>query len=162
MECAAEIVCDVVFTIGESTCSAEAAHDAAAFAADTAFDFFAVDGAAAFMEGVTCLKYGNIQTGLMLHQFVCGKNAAGACADNDHIIVHWFLLLSCLGGLAQQLAYGIFQYSRYLYQHFCIGNRNTFFPFGNGLSYDVTFYSQSFLRKSFCFPQMFQFFAKHT
>ena len=44
----AEVVGDIVFSIGKCTGTAETAHDRAGFAADTGFYFFAVDGAVAF------------------------------------------------------------------------------------------------------------------
>ena len=44
----AEVVGDIVFSIGKRTGTAETAHDRAGFATDTGFYFFAVDGAVAF------------------------------------------------------------------------------------------------------------------
>ena len=44
----AEIVCDVIFAVGECACTAEAAHYRAAFTADTAFYLFSVDRTASF------------------------------------------------------------------------------------------------------------------
>ena len=44
----AEVVGDIVFSIGKCTGAAETAHDRAGFAADTGFYFFTVDGTVAF------------------------------------------------------------------------------------------------------------------
>ena len=52
VQAAAEVVGDVIFSVGKRARAAEAAHDGTAFAADAGFDFFAVDGAAALFQGM--------------------------------------------------------------------------------------------------------------
>ena len=84
----AEIVGDVVFTVGKSACAAETAHDGAGFAADAAFDFYAVNGAAAFFKGMSRFENSNFKFRFLFNKFKSGKNSAGACADNDYVIIH--------------------------------------------------------------------------
>ena len=88
VEGAAEIVGDVVFSVGKSPRAAEAGHDGAALAANTALDGGAVDGAGPLVQGMTGLKNADLQAGRPQHQLVRRKNAAGTGANNKHIIVH--------------------------------------------------------------------------
>ena len=46
----AEIVCDVIFSVGECACTAKAAHDGTRLAVDTALYFISVDGTFAFFK----------------------------------------------------------------------------------------------------------------
>ena len=85
---AAEVVGDVVLAVGKCACAAETAHDGAALAADAGLDLVAVNGAVALVQGVTGLKNSNLHILIQLHQLVGGKDTAGACADNNYIIVH--------------------------------------------------------------------------
>ena len=87
---AAEIVGDVIFTVRKRAGAAKAAHDRAGFAADAAFYLVAVNGAAAQVEGMAGFKHAHLQLRGALDKLKSGKNAAGACTDNDHIIVHNF------------------------------------------------------------------------
>ena len=84
----AEIVGDIIFTVRKSTCTAEAAHNRAAFAAYTGFYFFAVNRATALIESVTCFKNGNLHMRRKLCKLVGRKNTAGACTDDNNIIFH--------------------------------------------------------------------------
>ena len=86
-----KIVGEIIFSVREGTGSAEAAHNAAAFAADTAFDFLSVDGTAAFFQRVSGLKYRHLQGRIGLTQLVGRENASRASSDNNHIILHSFL-----------------------------------------------------------------------
>ena len=92
VERAAKIIGDVVFSVGKSTRAAEAAHNRAGMAADAAFDFHSVDGAAPLGEGVARLKNSDFQLGPFLFQFIGRKYAAGACAHNDYIIIQRYVL----------------------------------------------------------------------
>ena len=88
MQRAAEIIGDVVLTVGERARAAKAAHDGTALAADAGFDLLAVNGAAALAQRMAGLEHGHLHDGIQLQQFIGGENAAGACADNDHVIIH--------------------------------------------------------------------------
>ena len=88
IERAAEVVGEVVFAVGEGARAAEAAHDRAALAADAALDLLAVDGTAALVETVARLEHGDLQRGILTRQLIGGKDAAGAGADDDDIIMH--------------------------------------------------------------------------
>ena len=84
----AKIVGNIIFSVRESTGTAKSAHNAAAFASDAGFDFFAVNGAVPFFQGVPGFKNSNLQFRLVLHQLIGGIDSAGAGTDNDDIIVH--------------------------------------------------------------------------
>jgi hypothetical protein len=84
----AEIVGDVIFSVGKSARSAETAHDGTGFAADAGFDFFTVDGAAAFFKGMSRFENRNFKFGFLFNKFKSGKNSAGACADYNNVIIH--------------------------------------------------------------------------
>ena len=85
---AAELVRDVVLTIGERARAAEAAHDRAGGTLDAGFDLLAVDRASALVKRLAQLKYADLQCSVCLRQFVGGKYSSGACAHDDNVIVH--------------------------------------------------------------------------
>ncbi len=87
IQCAAKIVGDVVLAIRKSAGTAEAAHNGAAFAADTGFDLISVNGTAALMQGMTGLKNRHLHFRFFLHQLIGGKDTAWTCADNNYIII---------------------------------------------------------------------------
>ena len=88
VEGAAKVVGKIVFSVRESAGTAKAAHDAAAFAANAAFDFLSVNGTVAFIQGMACFKDSHFQRRRPLGQFVCRENTARTCANNDDIIPH--------------------------------------------------------------------------
>ena len=85
---AAEIVGDIIFSVRKSACTAKTAHDGTGFAADAAFYFIAVNGAAAFLKGMSGFKNRNFEFRTEFCKFVSGKNTAGTCADDDNVIIH--------------------------------------------------------------------------
>ena len=91
---AAELVRDVVLTIGERARAAEAAHDRAGGTLDAGFDLLAVDRASALVKRLAQLKYADLQCSVCLRQFVGGKYSSGACAHDDNVIVHGVSLQS--------------------------------------------------------------------
>ena len=88
VQSSAEIVGDVVFTVGECSRTAKAAHNRTALTADTGLDLFSVNRATALVESVSRLEHRNLQLGSSLHKLVCGKDTARACADNYNIVIH--------------------------------------------------------------------------
>ena len=94
IESAAELVGDVIFTVGESACTAKAVHNGAGLALDAGLDLHAVDGALALMEGIARLKDGHLPLGLQLLQLIGGENTAGAGTDNHDIILFHFHSIS--------------------------------------------------------------------
>ena len=87
VERAAEVIRDVVLPVGERARAAEAAHDRAGLAFDARFHALAVDGTAALGERMARLENGDLQAAVFLRQLVGGKNAAGASAHDDDIII---------------------------------------------------------------------------
>jgi GMP synthase PP-ATPase subunit len=59
----AKIIGDIIFSVGKRTRAAKSAHNRAALASDTVFDFFAIYGAMPFIESVTSLEYRYLQIG---------------------------------------------------------------------------------------------------
>ena len=102
---AAEIVGDVVFAVGERACAAEARHDRAGLALDAVLDLYAVDRAAPRFERVSLFDDRNLEMRGKLLELVCRINAAGACADDDDVImlVHRFLRLFVVRFVAADL-----------------------------------------------------------
>ena len=88
IERAAEIVGDIVFSIGKCTGTAETAHDRAALAADAGLDLVAVNGAVALFKAVTGLEHGDAQVTAILCQLVGGEDAAGTAANDDDVVMH--------------------------------------------------------------------------
>ena len=85
---AAEIIGDVILTIGKGACAAEAAHNGAALALDAGFNLITVNRTVALFQAVARFNDSNTQRGIPLYQLVGGKNTAGACADYNDIILH--------------------------------------------------------------------------
>ena len=85
---AAEVVGDVILTIGKGACAAEAAHNGAALALDAGLNLITVDRTVALFQAVARFNDSNTQRGIPLYQLVGGKNSAGACADYNDIILH--------------------------------------------------------------------------
>ena len=82
----AEIVGNIVFSVGERAGAAETVHDGTGLAADAALHLFPVDGTFPLFQRVPRVKHQNLQFRRVLHQFVCGVDPPGTCTDNDHII----------------------------------------------------------------------------
>ena len=130
---AAEVVGDVVLAVREGACTAEAAHDAAALAADTGLDLVAVDGAAALFQRMTGLKDGYLQFGLVLHQLISREDTAGAGANDDNVVFHKDHSFHCFISIIEQIAHRTSKNPGDLQQHISIGSRCPFFPLRNGL-----------------------------
>ena len=79
---AAEIIGDIILAVGESACTAESAHDGAAFAVDAGVDLLPVNGTAALFQRMPRFKYGDAAAWVFLFQFIGGKNAARAGAHD--------------------------------------------------------------------------------
>ena len=88
IERAAKVVRDVVFAVRESARPAEAVHDGTGGTVDAALHFLAVDGTVALRELVPLFEHGDVQVILLTGQFIGGKDAAGARADDDDIVFH--------------------------------------------------------------------------
>ena len=88
VQSAAEIIGDIVFAIGEGTCAAETAHDGAARAVNAGLDLLAVDGTAAVGQSVAGFEDSDLQGRVQADQFVGREDAAGACADDNNVIIH--------------------------------------------------------------------------
>ena len=87
-EGAAKVVGNIIFAVRKRTGTAESTHNATALAADTGFYLLAINRTVALMQAMTCFKYGDLQLGLLLDQFIRSKNTAGAGADNNNIVIH--------------------------------------------------------------------------
>jgi hypothetical protein len=85
---AAEIVRNIVFTVGECTRTTESAHDRAALAADAALYLITVNGTVSLIKRVTRFKNGNLKLGSLSAELICGKYTAGARTYNDYIVIH--------------------------------------------------------------------------
>ena len=88
VQSAAELVRDVVFAVRECARSAEAVHDGTGLAVDAGLDLITVDRTVPLLQRVARLQHRHLPLGLTLHQFIGGKDAAGARADNQNIIFH--------------------------------------------------------------------------
>ena len=95
VESAAEVVGDVVLSVGKRTRASKAAHNGAAFALDAGLYLVAVNGAVAFFQTVTRLNDRHAHSRILLRKLIGGKNSAGTGADNDDIVFHNHS--SCIG-----------------------------------------------------------------
>ena len=90
IERAAELVGDVVLTVGESARAAEAAHYIADIALDAGLDLFAVDGASALIQRTAKLEHRDLETAVCLDQLIGGEDTAGARTDNYYVVICHF------------------------------------------------------------------------
>ncbi len=88
IECAAELVRNVVFSVRKGARAPEAAHDAAHGALDAALDLLAVDGTFALGELASKLEDRYLLLRRALGELVGGEDAAGAGADDDDVEIH--------------------------------------------------------------------------
>ena len=86
VEPAAELRREVVLAVRERTSTTEAAHDAARLAADAALDLARRDRADAVVDVLAALEDDDVESRLLLHQFISCHDAGGATADNRHIV----------------------------------------------------------------------------
>lgn len=89
---AAEIIRNIVFSIGESACSAKSAHDRTGRTFDTGFHLLAVNRTTALLQRITRLKNRYLKLRTLFHQLIRRKNAARTCADDNDIIFHTYIL----------------------------------------------------------------------
>lgn len=82
VERAAEIVRDVVLSIGEGTGTTETAHDRAAVTVNTGLDLLAIDRALTAAELVAVLENRDLQIRTALGQLVSSENTTRARTDN--------------------------------------------------------------------------------
>ena len=83
----AEIICDVVFAVGKTACATEAVHNRARLAADTAFYFFAVNRTYTLGDRLTAVDHADLDVLSHINKFICHKNAACACADDNNVVI---------------------------------------------------------------------------
>ena len=95
VQSAAELVRDVVFAVRECARSAEAVHDGTGLATHAGCHFHPINGAFPPLQRVSGFKNCYAQFRSESGQFISGENAAGACADNDNVV----LVLMIHGGL---------------------------------------------------------------
>ena len=88
VQCAAELVGQVIFAVGKCAGAAEAVHNGAGLAVNAGLHLVAVDGTVPLFQRIASLQHSYLPLRPALHQFIGGKNTAGAGANNDHIISH--------------------------------------------------------------------------
>ena len=88
VQCASELVGQVIFAVGKCARAAEAVHNGAGLAVDAGLHLVAVDGTVPLFQRIAGLQHSHLPLRPALHQFIGGKNTAGAGANNDHIISH--------------------------------------------------------------------------
>ena len=86
VQCSAEIVGNIIFSVGESSRPSEAAHNGTAFAMDAGFDLVPVDRTFALFQLMSHLKHRYLKSRFFLRQLVGCKDTAGPGSDNDHIV----------------------------------------------------------------------------
>ena len=86
IEPAAELRREVVLAVRERTGAAEAAHDAAGLAADTALDLARRDWADAMVDVLAALEDDDAQPRFLLDQFISRHDAGRTAADNRYIV----------------------------------------------------------------------------
>ena len=88
IERAAEVIRQVIFSVGKRARAAEAVHDRARRTADAVLDSLPVNGTSALFERLALFKYGDPLLRTELRQLIRRENSSGACADNNDIILH--------------------------------------------------------------------------
>ena len=88
-----EVIRNVVFPIRKCSGSPEAAHDRAALTIDTALDLIPVNRTFSLFKRIALFKHGNLTFRLLFHQLIRRKDPSRTCSNNDHIIIHTYLLL---------------------------------------------------------------------
>ena len=92
-QCSPEIIGNIIFPIRKCSCSPEAAHDRTSFTIDTVLNFFPVNRTFSLFKRISLFKHGNLTFRLLFHQLIRRKNPSRTCSNNDHIIIHKYLLL---------------------------------------------------------------------
>ena len=88
IEGSAELVSDVIFSVGECAGAAEAAHNGAGGAVDAGFYINAVDRAFTLLKGSAELEDGDGELRGAAGELEGGEDAAGTCADDNDVIKH--------------------------------------------------------------------------
>ena len=88
MQRTAEFVGDVVLPVGKCACASETVHDRTLMTPDAFLDMIPVDRAEALIQRLAEFKNGDLQIGPQRRELIGGEDPAGACAYNDHIIIH--------------------------------------------------------------------------
>ena len=86
VQCAAEVIGNIIFPVREGARSSETAHDRAGLTSDAAFYFLPVDRTFSLLQRIPRLKYSHPDPGGFLHQLIRRKDPSRTCADDDHII----------------------------------------------------------------------------
>ena len=85
MQCASEIISDVVFSVGKCTGTAKSVHDGTVFAINTVLDFYTVNGTFSFFQRSAAFQHGNFEIGMKPDQFICGEYSSGSGSDDQHV-----------------------------------------------------------------------------
>ena len=93
VEGAAELIGDVILSVGEGAGAAEAVHNGAGGAVNAAFDLHTVNGTAAALQRVAGFKQRQLQVRTLVQQLPGRIDAAGAAADDKNVICHKRFLL---------------------------------------------------------------------
>ena len=93
MQCAAEIISDIVLSVRKSTCAAESSHDRACLALDAGLYLLAVYRALALLERLSCLEYCHLKTGSFLCELIRREYSSGTCPDDNNVILIHFSYL---------------------------------------------------------------------
>ena len=94
IERAAEVVRQIILAVGKRARAAEAVHDRARRTADAVPDVFAVNGTSALFKRLAFFKHRDLFLRTELRQLIRRENPAGACADDNDIILHEKFILS--------------------------------------------------------------------
>jgi len=88
VQSSAKLIGDIIFSVGESACTAKSLHDRTGFAVDTGFYFLSVDGTFSFFQRMTGFKNRDLFLRIIIHQFIGRKDSTGTCSYDQYIIFH--------------------------------------------------------------------------
>ena len=83
----AEIVCDVIFAVRHSACTAEAVHNGAYLAVNAGLNFFAIYRTLTLADRSALINNANFYVFVKLDKFVCHEYAGCTCTDNNYVII---------------------------------------------------------------------------
>ena len=82
----AEVVGDIVFTVGKSTGTAKTAHNAAGVAVNAVVNLLGCQRSEALFDRIAGLQHNNLQLRILQHKLIGGKNCGRTATDNGYII----------------------------------------------------------------------------
>ena len=84
----AKLIGDIIFSIGESACTAKSFHDRTCFTVDTGFYFLSVNRTFSFFQRMAGFKNRDLFLRIIIHQLIGCKDSSRTCSYDQYVIFH--------------------------------------------------------------------------